>query len=149
MWAQTALQNGNDWTGYKSNMQEREVTQNTFQNIPRYDKQFVSLLLLIPNLVTQWLGFLLQIQESHEGLCHETLHRFSLSCLLYVQNVKTVAVLLKFILPNQRTKHTLMYVLHSQWPNIWKVNHLQNFLLVKCHRHIKFTMRNSSVQLLT
>jgi hypothetical protein len=79
----------------QSNMQEREVTQNTFQNISRYDKQFVSLVLLTPNLVTEWLGFMLKIQESHEGWYHETLHRSSQSCFLYIQNVKMMAVLLK------------------------------------------------------
>jgi len=51
----------------KSNMQEKELTQNNFQNIPIYDKQSVSLVFLIPNFVAERLGFLLEIQESHEG----------------------------------------------------------------------------------
>jgi hypothetical protein len=63
-------------------MQEREVTQNNFQNIPIYDKQSVSLVLLTPNLVAQWLGFLVEIQESHEGWYHETLCKISQSCHL-------------------------------------------------------------------
>ena len=40
---------------------------------------------------------------------------------IYVQNVKMVAVLLKLILPKQRTKHEVMYVLHSQRRNLGKV----------------------------
>jgi hypothetical protein len=54
-------------------MQETEVTQNNFQNITIYEKQSVSLVLLTSNLVAEWLGFLLEIQESHEGWYHETL----------------------------------------------------------------------------
>jgi hypothetical protein len=63
-------------------MQEREVTQNNFQNIPNYDKQSVSHVLLTPNLKVEWLGFLLEIQESREGWYHMTLCNISQSCLL-------------------------------------------------------------------
>jgi hypothetical protein len=59
----------------------KEVTQNNFQNIPIYDKQLVSFVLLTPNLVAEWLGFLLEIQESYEGWYHETLCKISQSCL--------------------------------------------------------------------
>jgi hypothetical protein len=51
-------------------MQGREVTLNNFKNIPIYNRQSASLVLLTPNLVAEWLGFLLEIQESHEGWYH-------------------------------------------------------------------------------
>jgi hypothetical protein len=63
-------------------MQERVVTQNNFQNIPKYDNQSGSLVLLTTNLVAQRLGFLVEIQESQEGWYHETLCKISQSCLL-------------------------------------------------------------------